>query len=80
MGNSLFVRSDELCLWSVREPGVCTAWRHVSFSSVLDLTAFSVEFEELCSESFRGLLLTGILEMRKGIDGGPLALFLCKDR
>lgn len=43
-GNSLFVRSDELCFWSAPKPVV--VWKLLkgkSPSSVADLTDFSVE-------------------------------------
>ena len=42
-----------------------------SFSSKLDFGGFRVDMERwMGRESFRGLLFVGILDIRKGIEGG----------
>lgn len=70
LGRALLVRRGGLTRRGVVAPAIWALLIPLSLSSVL-VRAFKVPIDRwFCSDSFRGLLFAGILDMRRGITGG----------
>jgi hypothetical protein len=70
LGRALLVRIGGLTRRGVVCPGLWALDEVVSLSS-LEFLIFKAERERwACSDSFRGLLSGGMLDMRRGMDGG----------
>jgi hypothetical protein len=70
LGRALLVRRGGLTRRGVVCPGPRALDDALSLSS-LEFLIFKAERDRwVCSDSFRGLLSGGILDMRRGIDGG----------
>lgn len=71
VGSALFVRSGGLTFLCVVAPAARVELVVSSFPSRLRRAGFNGDMDSWFSDNLRGLLFMGMLDMRKGMMGGP---------